>query len=254
VDAVVAVAATTSSEGSDRPNLQLPSDQTALISAVGKANPNGCALVVTPGAVLVPFASDINGLILQFMPGQEEGNAFADVLFGTVNPSARLPVTLPNIDNEIGFTQNQYPGVNLETDYTEKLQIGYRWYTANNVVPRFPFGHGLSYTNFTYSNLQITGRTVKVDVQNPGSLVGAEVVQLYLGFPSSSGEPPQQLKGFQKILLGVNAKQTITFNLSDRDLSIWDADAHKWAVQSGSFAVLIGASSADIRLKGTLNN
>jgi len=254
VDAAIAVLATTSSEGSDRPNLQLPADQVNLATAMGNSNPNSVALVITPGAVLVPFATSVSAVVLMFLPGQEEGNSFADVLFGNVNPSGKLPVTLPNVDNEVGFSTAQYPGINNEGSYSELLNVGYRWYAANKVTPKFPFGHGLSYTTFTYSNLKINGRTISADITNSGPVAGAEVPQLYLNFPASAGEPPIQLKGFQKIQLSPGAKQTASWVLSDRDLSIWDANAHKWAVQSGNFGVLVGASSQDIRLQGTLVN
>jgi len=186
------------------------------------------------------------------MPGQEEGNALGDILFGDVNPSARLPVTLPNKDNEVAFTQQQYPGVNLHATYSEKLQIGYRWYTANNIVPKYPFGHGLSYTTFGYTSLTINGRTVTATVTNTGSRAGAEVAQLYVTYPASSGEPPLQLRGFQKLQLNPGSPGTASFTLTDKDLSIWDANVHKWALQSGTFGIKIGASSANIRLQGTL--
>jgi len=245
--------ATTSSEGSDRPNLQLPSDQTNLCSTVGKTNPKTVAVVITPGAILTPpWDADVSSIITSFMPGQEEGNAVAAILYGDANPSGKLPVTFPNVDNEVVFTQQQYPGVNLHATYSEDLLIGYRWYNAKNVNARWPFGHGLSYTTFSYSNIQVNGRTVTVDVTNSGGVSGAEVVQLYVGFPASSGEPPQQLKGFSKLGLNVGEKKTATFTLSDRDLSIWDATAHKWALQSGTFQIRVGSSSGDIRAFSTL--
>jgi len=253
VDVAVCVMATTSGEGSDRANLQLPADQTALCSAVGKANPKTIGVTINPGAVLTPpWDADMAATIAMFMPGQEEGNALADVLFGKVNPSARLPVTFPNKDNEIGFTQQQYPGVNLHATYSEKLEVGYRWYTAHNVVPAYPFGHGLSYTTFDYSGLTINGRTITVTIKNTGTRAGAEVAQLYIGFPSSAGEPPIQLRNYEKVTLNSGASQQVSWTLDDVALSIWDATNHRWARQSGTFQVYVGASSADIRLKGTL--
>jgi len=253
VDVAICVMATSSGEGSDRPNLQLPGDQTALCTAVGKANAKTIAVVINPGAVLTPpWDSSVAAILAMFMPGQEEGNALADVIFGAVNPSGKLPVTFPNKDNEVGFTQQQYPGVNLHANYSEKLQIGYRWYTSNNVKPAYPFGHGLSYTTFNYTNLVVSGRTISATVTNSGTKTGAEVAQLYLGFPSSAGEPPLQLRNYSKINLTAGQSQTVSWTLSDVDVSIWDANTHKWAVQSGSFQVSVGSSSADIRLKGTI--
>jgi len=254
VDVVIAVLATTSSEGSDRPNLNLPSSQVALANAVGQANKNSIALVITPGPVLLPFSATCSGVLLMFMPGQEEGNAFADVLFGTVNPSGKLPLTIPNKNNETMMAPIQYPGINNEESYSEQFLIGYRWYNTNNVIPLFPFGHGLSYTTFQYSNLKINGRTVTASITNNGTKAGAEVVQLYLGFPASAGEPPLQLKGFQKIMLNPGASQPATFTITNRDLSVWNPDTNQWVVVTGTFQVYVGSSSGDLRLNGVFNN
>jgi len=253
VDVAVCVMATTSSEGSDRANLQLPSAQTSLCSSVGKANAKTVAVTINPGAILTPpWDADVAAILSMGMPGQEEGNALADVLFGTVNPSGRLPVTFPNKDNEVGFTAEQYPGVNGHANYSEKLEIGYRWYGAHNVVPKYAFGFGLSYTTFAYSALTVSGRTVGATITNSGTVTGAEVAQLYIGYPESAGEPPAQLRGFTKVLLTAGKGQTVSWTLSDRDLSIWDASAHKWSLQKGTFNVYVGASADDFKLKGTL--
>jgi len=253
VDVAVCVMATTSSEGSDRSTLALPSAQTSLCSSVGKANAKTIAVTINPGAIITPpWDADVAAILSMGMPGQEEGNALADVLFGTVNPSGRLPVTFPNKDNEVAFTADQYPGVNGHANYSEKLEIGYRWYGAKNVAPRFPFGFGLSYTTFTYSNLVVNGRTVSATITNSGTVTGAEVAQLYIGYPTSAGEPPAQLRGFTKVGLTAGKAQTVSWTLSDRDLSIWDANTHKWALQSGTFNVYVGASASDFKLKGTL--
>jgi len=253
VDVAVCVMATSSGEGSDRANLQLPSDQTALCSAVGKANPKTIGVTINPSAILTPpWDADMAATIAMFMPGQEEGNALADILFGKVNPSGRLPVTFPNKDNEIGFTQQQYPGVNLHANYSEKLEVGYRWYTAHNVVPAYPFGHGLSYTTFSYTGLTINGRTIGATIQNTGSRAGAEVAQLYIQYPSAAGEPPLQLRNYEKVTLNAGASTNVSWTLDDVALSIWDATNHRWARQSGTFQIFVGASSTDIRLKGAL--
>merc|ERR1719305_535580 len=138
------------------------------------------------------------------MAGQEAGNAIADILFGDVNPSGRTPLTMPMKENQIGMSDLQWPGLPpsnpVYANYTEKLEVGYRWYVAHNATPRFPFGHGLSYTTFAYTGLSVTAGpapavfTVSIDITNSGSRAGAEVPQLYLGFPPESGEPPKQLK------------------------------------------------------------
>lgn len=128
--------------------------------------------------------------------GQATGAALASVLFGDVNPSARLPFTIPNTENEMGFTPMQYPGINLENVYSERFSIGYRWYDVHNVKPAFEFGFGLSYTKFDYKNLVISDKSISLTLTNTGKRSGCESVQLYLGFPYGASEPPKQLKGF----------------------------------------------------------
>jgi len=245
-----------SSEGSDRGNLSLPAPQDELIMQVAAANPNTIVVVNGPGAVLMPWASSVKAILFGFFPGQESGNAIADVLFGAFNPSAKLPISFPVKENDwYSGNTNQYPGNNGVVQYTEKLLVGYRWYDAQNIAPLFPFGHGLSYTTFTYSNLQVTGSitsmlTVSVTVTNSGGVAGAEVAQLYLGYPSSAGEPPQVLRGFQKLQLASGAAGTATFTLDKQSISIWDIPSASWKAVSGTFNVFVGSSSRDIRLKG----
>jgi len=251
-DLAICVLATSSSEGSDRPNLALPNQQVSICQAVGKVQKT-IAIVINPGAVLTDWDVDVDALLVTFMPGQEEGNAIADVLFGDVNPSGKLPVTFPNVENEVGFKQDEYPGVNLQTYYREELNVGYRWYATHGVKPKYPFGFGLSYSNFTLSDLAVTGRSVSANIQNTGSKAGAEVVQLYIGFPASAGEPPIQLKGFQKVQLTAGQQQKVTFTVSDRDISIWNAGSHSWQVISGSFNVWVGTSSQDLPLHQNVN-
>jgi beta-glucosidase len=265
-DVVIVLVATKSCEGIDRPTLSLGSDQDALVTTAASANPSGTIVVVTsPGAVLLPWLDAVPAVLMNWLPGQEAGDALADVLTGAVNPSARLPITIPHKDNEMAFTQAQYPGVGKppEAAYSEGLQVGYRWYEANKVDPVFPFGYGLSYTTFGYANptwqrTDVPKRSgdfsdvvgvVSVEVTNTGDVSGAEVVQLYLTFPSSTGEPPNQLKGFVKAELQPKETRTVHFALRRRDLSIWDASAHAWALQDGLYVAKIGSSSRDLPLK-----
>jgi len=249
-DVAICVLATSSSEGGDRSSLSLPADEISICRAVGKAQKT-VAVVITPGAVLTDWSDDVHAVVVAFMPGQEEGNAIADILFGAVNPSGKLPVTFPNKENEVNFKPDEYPGVGLQEYYREQLNVGYRWYATHQVVPRFAFGFGLSYTTFDLSGLTITGRRVSLQLKNTGSVSGAEVVQLYLGFPSSAGEPPIQLKGFSKVLLAPGGMQTVVFTLSDRDLSIWNVATHSWAVVAGTYTVYVGTSSQNLPLKQT---
>jgi beta-glucosidase len=264
-DIVIVAVATTSSEGSDRSTLSLSDDENDLVAAAATANSNTIVVANAPGALLMPWADDVAAILMSFMPGEQGGAGQTDVLYGDVNPSARLPITLPNMDNEIAFTEDQYPGVGVDQDhtfatYSEELLIGYRWYYANNVVPNFAFGHGLSYTAFTYSKSLMINKgddsdysyTIGLSITNTGDRAGSEVAQLYLGFPESAQEPPMQLKGISKITLDVGGDDLVVFELSVRDFSIWDVDAHAWSPLSGTFTVYVGAASDDIRASDTI--
>ena len=251
IDLVLVFLGTSSSEGSDRSSLSFSADQEKLVAAVAAAAGKKTAVVMfTPGAILTPWAKDVAAALTMHMPGLECGNALADVLFGDVNPTGRLSYTLPNIENEQGFTKLQWPGVNTISVYSEKLEFGYRWYDAHKVTPAFPFGHGLSYTKFAYTSIKASSTEVSVTVTNSGSVAGAEVAQLYLTFPAATtGEPPLQLKGFVKTgILAGGAATTVTFKLRERELSIWDVTTHAWSKQPGAFTASVGTSSRDIRL------
>eukprot|EP00299_Pterocystis_sp_00344_P019251 c9570_g1_i1.p1 GENE.c9570_g1_i1~~c9570_g1_i1.p1 ORF type:complete len:852 (+),score=231.03 c9570_g1_i1:39-2594(+) len=257
-DVTIVFVQTTASEGSDRDSLSLPDGQDTMVANIAAVQPNTIVVVVTPGALLLPWSDSVASILVAFMPGQEFGDALTDVLLGVVNPSGKLPLTFPNFENEINFTVSQYPGDDNghNATYSEHLLVGYRWYGANNVTPRFPFGHGLSYTQFQYSNLRVVpvspnaqnGVQVSFDLQNTGSVAGSEVSQLYLAFPASAGEPPLQLKGFQKSFLQPNESVRVIFTVPPRHLSVWDVKSHNWALISGRFIAHVGASSQDIRL------
>eukprot|EP00933_Yihiella_yeosuensis_P032336 TRINITY_DN25930_c0_g1_i1.p1 TRINITY_DN25930_c0_g1~~TRINITY_DN25930_c0_g1_i1.p1 ORF type:complete len:733 (+),score=141.33 TRINITY_DN25930_c0_g1_i1:163-2199(+) len=273
-DYAIIFAGTLSSEGSDRTSLSLDDgtkfrNQNALISAVAKkAGQKAIVVLSVPGAVVMPWSADVAAILTNFMPGQEAGNAIADVLFGKVNPSGKLPLTFPNLENETKASQAQWPGIpNADKPdyayYTEKLLVGYRFYDAHEIefTKGFPFGHGLSYTKFDYSSLVVSpissnssshGLKVSFIVKNAGMAPGAEVAQLYLTFPKEAGEPPQQLKGFEKTkVLKAGEQQEIELILQPRELSIWDVRESKWSAVGGSFEVRVGASSRDIRLQST---
>ncbi|HTR42093.1 MAG TPA: glycoside hydrolase family 3 C-terminal domain-containing protein, partial [Pseudomonadales bacterium] len=255
--AIVCVGQQTS-EGSDRSNLSLPSGQDALVQAVAAANTNTIVVMYESSATLMPWAGQVAGILMAWYPGQENGNALAHVLFGDVNPSGKLPVTIPPSATQVPTgTPIQWPGINGHTVYSEELQIGYRWYDANNVTPLFPFGFGLSYTTFGYSNLVVSAVSpsgqvkISFDLTNTGTLTGAEVPQLYLGFPAAAAEPPRLLKGFQRVTLAPGQTQHVTFNLNWEDLANWDQVARGWIVTPGVFQVMVGASSRDLRLTGS---
>jgi beta-glucosidase len=257
--AIVCVGQQTS-EGSDRANLSLPNGQDALVSAVAATNPRTIVVIYSSSATLMPWAGQVAGMLFAWYPGQENGNALAQILFGDVNPSGKLPVTIPAAANQVcASTPAQWPGLLGHVSYSEKLQVGYRWYDANNVAPLFPFGFGLSYTTFGYSNLVVgavspSGQVqIGFDLANTGARAGAEVAELYLGFPAAADEPPKLLKGFQRITLSPGQTQHVTFNLDWEDLANWDATARGWIVTPGTFQVMIGASSRDLRLSGAFS-
>jgi beta-glucosidase len=248
------------SEGSDLANIDLPGDQNQLIAAVAKANPNTVVVLNTGSAVTMPWLDSVKAVFEAWYPGQESGNAIAALLFGDVNPSGKLPVTFPtSLDQVPASTPAQWPGLNGDVHYSEGLQVGYRWYDAQNVTPLYPFGYGLSYTTYRFSRLHVSGRTlssrgrieVTADVTNTGSRAGAEVAQLYLSDPASTGEPPNQLKGFVKVYLRPGQTKRLHFTLSAKDASYWHTLAHGWALAAGTYTVRVGDSSRSLPLSGT---
>jgi beta-glucosidase len=249
-------------EGGDERSLALPGDQNQLIDAVAAANPHTVVVLNTGGATLMPWIDRVAGVVEAWYPGQENGNAIAAVLFGDINPSGKLPITFARSDQQSPVAAPQrWPGVNGVARYDEGIQVGYRWYDAQGQDPLFPFGHGLSYTTFDYGRASISaprrhpGRgswRVRVRVTNSGTTSGAEVAQLYVGFPSSAGEPPKQLKGFEKVELQPGQSTRVTFRLTRRDLSSWSTDQHRWVTHFGRYSIMIGSSSRDIRTTASL--
>ena len=217
--------------------------------------------MAVPGAILMPWADKVKAIVTNFMPGQQAGNSIADVLTGKVNPSGKLPLTFPNKENEIGFTTDQWPGYgNSSTgqspgfaNYSEKLLVGYRYYDAKGIefTTGAPFGHGLSYSTFKYSNIAMQGRNVTFTVENTGSVAGKEVCQVYAGLPKAglgTDEPPKRLVAFSKLDLAAGAKTSVSLALSDYSLSVWDDQVkHAFEVLKGHYKISVGSSSRDIR-------
>lgn len=256
-DVAVVFAGERAGEGNDRAGLSLPGDINELISAVALANSRTIVVLNTSGPVLMPWINRVPAVLAAWYPGQENGNAAAAVLFGDVNPAGRLPVTFPGSATEIPTgTPDQYPGIDGHVSYSENLRLGYRWYDANLKTPLFPFGHGLSYTTFTYYGLSIGTPTpagqveIAVTVRNSGGRLGGEVVQLYLGFPAGAGEPPRQLKGFRKVVIPAEETQRVSFPLTAEELACWDPATRGWQIFPGTYTVFVGSSSRDIRLSG----
>ena len=205
-DVAVVVASAPASEGWDRSTLALPADQNRLISRVAAANPHTIVVLNTASAVTMPWLSKVAGVVEVWFPGQTAGTAIAQVLFGDVNPSGKLPVTFPASDRQgPARTQAEYPGDGTNVYYREGTLIGYRWYDATHQRPLFPFGFGLSYTTFGFSGLHVSrtghGYSVTARVTNTGSRPGAEVAQLYVGAPRAAHEPLRQLKAYGKVHL-----------------------------------------------------
>ena len=256
-DVAIVMVGDTDTEGSDQP-IALPAHQNDLVEAIAAANPRTIVVVKSGSAVLLPWIDKVPAVLEAWYPGQEDGNAVADVLFGKVNPSGKLPITFPaSADQTLAADPSRYPGNGTEVHYSEGLDVGYRGYQAHNIRPLFPFGFGLSYTTFGFSGLSVQakgeGAVVRFQVANTGSRAGAEVAQLYLAFPSmdEAPEPPHQLKGFQKIELAPGQTKTLELNLTAQQLSYWSESRHSWQLAHGEFSVAVGDSSASTPLQGT---
>ena len=247
-------------EGRDQ-SLELPAAQNDLIKAVAKANAKTVVVVKSGSAVLMPWIDSVPAVLETWYPGEEDGHAVADVLTGKVNPSGKLPLSFPrSVEDTLAANPEQYPGVNGVAHYSEGLEVGYRGYTAHKITPLFPFGFGLSYTQFSFDGLKVsrqagsTNATVSFKVTNTGKRAGAEVAEVYLGFPAIDGgnEPPVQLKAFSKVMLNPGESKTMEVKLDARAFSYWSEKAHAWTVAPGEFQVMVGDSSANTPLKANL--
>lgn len=258
-DAVVLVVGTNAdweTEGNDRQSLDLPGAQRALIEQVTAANPN-CVVVINSGsAVDMGWLPHAPAALQSWFGGQEYGNALAALIFGDETPSAKMPTTFPHaLEDTPAFTS--YPGENGKVRYGEGLYMGYRWYDKRNIAPAVPFGHGLSYVDFDYSDLEITQKDghviVACTLTNKGHRDAQEIVQLYISDDHARLDRPlKELKGFAKVTVpsGGNARAEIV--LDHTAFAYWDDRSHKWVVAPGNFALAVGASSRDIRLTGAV--
>jgi beta-glucosidase len=264
-DVAVVVVRDYSNEDADRPSLTLPNEQDVLVRAVAAANPRTIVALATGGAATMPWLDQVPAVLECWYGGQEMGSALASVLFGDVNPSGKLPVTFPRSDGETPLpASEQYPGVDGIAQYSEGLGVGYRGYDQRGLEPLFPFGYGLSYTDFTYSDLIVESEMgegtrpiqVRFMLTNTGSRAGAEIAQVYLGLPARTGEPPKRLVGWTKAELEPGETRAIGVTLDptapSRPLSSWNVDTDGWEIAYGDYAVYVGASSRDIRLTGAL--
>lgn len=260
-DAVVVVVGTNEdreSEGFDRDSLALPPGQDELIFRVARANSNVVVVLNTGSAVAMPWAPDVAAVVQLWLPGQEAGNALADVLFGDINPSGRLPVTVPVRLEDSGAAAG-YPPVDGQLVYGEGVRVGYRNFDASGVEPRFCFGHGLSYTTFSYGPLSVDAGEdgdlrAEVVVSNTGQRAGTEVVQLYLGDVGTRLHlPPRVLKGIAKLHLGVGEQARASFLLPRAAFAHFDVARRDWVVAAGQRELSVGASSRDIRSRASIS-
>ncbi|HEY2024630.1 beta-glucosidase [Paraburkholderia sp.] len=252
--AIVVVAQPAGEDIGDLTSLSLanPTNQDALVEAVAAANPHTIVVVESGNPVLMPWKDSVSAIVEAWYPGEAGGKAIADVLFGKVNPSGKLPVTFPMHDQD---TPTWGTNGAFQTDpvYAEQLDMGYRWYDAKNIAPMFEFGYGLSYTHFAYSGLSVVHLPaglidVSFNVRNDGRVPGAEVPQVYLGVPYQ-GEPPRRLVGWDKIGLNPGESRRVHVVVTPRMQSVWDTTNNRWLYVPGS-TVYVGASSRDIRLQG----
>ncbi len=249
------------SEGHDVATMDLPAGQDALIQAVEKANPHTIVVLNTGDPVtMTKWIDSTPALLDMWYGGEEGGQALANILFGDANPSGKLPVTLPKRYEDSPAAPN-YPGSNLVANYAEGIYVGYRYYDTKHVDPQFPFGYGLSYTTFAYSDLKVTpGKVagnqpvqVSFNVRNTGSRAGAEVVQLYVHDGHSKIDRPEhELKGFSRVELKPGETKAVQLTLNRSALSYWNPATKDWQADAGTFDIQIGASSRDIRLHASL--
>jgi len=245
-------------EESDLKTLDLSSADETMISDVVAANPNTIVVLNSGGPVVMPWLSSVAGVFENWYGGQETGAAMAALIFGTTDPSGKLPVTFPSSLSQVpAQTTAQWPGTAAGVTYSEGVNIGYRWYQSQNITPAFPFGFGLSYTKFSFSNLKVGSfnangdATVTATMTNTGSVAGADVAQLYVGDPAASQDPPEQLAGFQRENLNPGQSGTVTFPITVHDLAAWSSADNAWEAQAGTYSISVGDSSASLPLTGT---
>ena len=260
------------SEGMDLDSLSLPGNQNDLVEKVAAANPHTIVVLETGGAATMPWADQVSGILEAWYAGSSGARAIANVLFGDVNPCAKLPITFPRSDADLPHTSIVKPPETSTTKdgdpdawkkiaaglpafqitYDEGLKVGYKWYDAEHKQVLFPFGYGLSYTTYTYSNLKVTpGKNVRVNftVTNTGSRAGAEIAQVYAALPAAAEEPPKRLVGWSKVKLNPGESREVTVEVDQQYLSIFQVDQNTWQLIPGEYEFLVGESSQTLPLK-----
>ena len=262
-DVAIVFAHQWSSEDYDLPSLSLPDNQDALIAQVAAANPRTIVVLETGSAVTMPWLGKVSGVLEAWYAGSDGANAVANVLFGEVNPGAKLPMTFPMSEADLPHPQatpapassptghGPHPGFTFSVKYDEGLKVGYKWYDAENKAVLFPFGFGLSYTTYSYSDLKVTAgkdSTVTFTVKNTGKRAGAEIAEVYAALPAEAGEPPKRLVGWSRVRLNAGESREVTVNVEPRYLSIYDVAANGWKLVPGSYTFMVGGSSKDLPL------
>ena len=255
------------SEGMDLPNLSLPDNQDALIEQVAAANPHTIVVLETGTAVTMPWVDKVSGILEAWYPGSKGADAVANILFGDVNPTAKLPMTFPRSVEDLPHPKLVVPPAGAQgreavmrtgeakatfsVNYDEGLKVGYKWYDAENKPVLFPFGYGLSYTTYAYSDLKVTpgdGASVSFDVKNTGSRAGAEIAEVYAALPSSAGEPPKRLVGWSKVQLNPGESKHVQLTIDPKYLSVFDETANAWKLVPGAYSFMVGGSSQNLPL------
>jgi beta-glucosidase len=262
------------SEGMDLNNLSLPEDQDNLIAKVAAANPQTIVVIENGSPITMPWVDQVDGILEAWYGGSRAAEAVANVIFGDVNPSAKLPVTFPKSEADLPHpTVVKPPKITTDADrqgwkriasglpafqvtYDEGVKVGYKWYDAENKPVLFPFGFGLSYTTYSYSNLKVTsGKNPRVTftVTNSGKMAGAEVAEVYASLPASAAEPPKRLVGWSKVKLNPGESKEVTVDVDAKYLSIFNEMHNAWQLVAGDYGFMVGGSSQSLPLKETVS-
>ncbi len=249
-------------EDTDKPDMKMPFGQDELLAAVLKANPKTIVVLLGGGAIdMNNWLGETPAVLQAWYPGLEGGNALAKIIFGEVNPSGKLPMTFPKkLEDNPSFALGEYPGDTVKSliaHYYDDIYVGYRYFDTYKVKPQFAFGHGLSYTNFAYSDLKITpggkNAIATFTVKNTGNIPGAEIAQLYVHQPKSLlPRPEKELKGFEKIQLAAGEQKTITIALDEEAFQYFNDVKNQWTMDGGTYEILVGAASDQIKLRSTI--
>jgi beta-glucosidase len=254
------------SEGMDLPNLSLPDSQDALIEQVAAANPRTIVVLESGTAVTMPWIDHVSAVLEAWYGGSKGAEAVANILLGDVNPSAKLPMTFPRSEADLPHPEIVLPPVgkdpgtgpppvrtspSFSVQYNEGLKVGYKWYDAENKPVLFPFGYGLSYTTYRYSDLKVTpgtAATVTFTVTNTGSRAGAEIAEVYAALPASADEPPKRLVGWSKVFLKAGEGKTVSVSVDPQYLSVYETATDGWKMVPGAYTFMVGGSSQDLPL------